>query len=412
MKKKLSVLCLLLCSCLLTGCSKSLKVKNEVSVELGNPISTNVADYLDMEKTDEKEKDKILAETKVEIIEEKKVDGKDYQQIGDYKVKLTYAKEEAEVNVKVVDTTKPVFKDFKDTVDTYKDVKIDFVKLYKADDLSKVTITADDSKVDYTKEGGYKAIVTATDESNNAETKEVVVNVKKPEIKLDSSSKNIYVKESFVLKPTIKGKDTKTTFKSSDSSIATVSESGKVVAKKQGTATITASANGVEATCKVTVKKVPSGSKTTTQTITNPTTGKKEEVTVVKPNRPSWEEQEKNHAEAMKPVLTKDILVKINAERKKAGVPALKWDSSLEEGILIRAKEGRDKFGHVRPDGSGWHTAFPNKGSGMSEIMTTGYNPVKAWMNSPSHKAAMLDKDYTHAVVARSNGTYVCVLWG
>lgn len=410
--KKLSVLGLILCSFLLVGCSKVLNVKKEVSVEFGNSISTNVADYLDMEKTDEKKKDKILAEAKVEILEDKKVDGKNYQQTGSYKVKLTYDNEEAEVKVTVLDTVKPVFKDFKEAVDTYKDVKIDFTKSYKAEDLSKVTITADDSKVNYSKEGSYKATVTATDESKNVETKEVIVNVKKPEIKLDTTSKSVYVKESFVLKPTIKGKDTKATFKSSDNAVATVSETGKVTAKKKGTTTITATANGVNVTCKVTVKTVPKGSSTTTQTVTNPTTGKKEEVTVVKPDRPSWEEQEKNHAEAMKPVLTKDILVKINAERKKAGVPALKWDSSLEEGILIRAKEGRDKFGHVRPDGSGWHTAFPNKGSGMSEIMTTGYNPVKAWMNSSSHKAAMLDKDYTHAVVARSNGTYVCVLWG
>ncbi len=48
-------------------------------------------------------------------------------------------------------------------MDTYKDVKVNFAKAYKAEDLSQVTITADDSQVDYTKEGNYKATVTATD---------------------------------------------------------------------------------------------------------------------------------------------------------------------------------------------------------------------------------------------------------
>ena len=47
-------------------------------------------------------------------------------------------------------------------------------------------------------------------------------------------------------------------FSSSDTSVATVNASGKVVAKKVGTATITVkTSNGLTATCKMTVKQAP-----------------------------------------------------------------------------------------------------------------------------------------------------------
>lgn len=367
---------------LLAGCSSTLKTVESLTVEYGTPISTDINQYLSKDIKKEN-KDKLLAEAKVEILEDKKVEGKDYQSIGEYKVKITYQKEEAEVKVTVKDTVKPVFKDFKDNVDTYKDVKVDFTKLYKAEDLDKVVITADDSKVDYTKEGSYKASVTATDESKNVETKEVTVNIKKPTIKLDKASKSVYVKESFVLKTDIKGKDTKATFKSSDSTVATVSETGKVTAKKKGTATIIATANGVEAKCKVTVKEVPKGSSTTTQIVTNPTTGKKEEVVVVKPTQPATAQT------------SREVFNLINAERSKAGLPALSWNNGLSSLAKQRATECTKKYSHVRPDGS-----LVNYG----EILTGGTSANKAvsnWMNSSSHKESILKKEYSSMCAAK-----------
>ena len=394
---------LTLVSPLLTGCSQSLNVKEDVQVEFGTPISLNVADYLNNEKTDKEELNKILAETGLEIIGDKKVDGKDYQPVGDYKVKLTYDKEEVEVTVSVKDTTKPIFKDFKETVDTYKDVKVDFAKLFKADDLSQVTITGDDSKVDYTKEGSYKATVTATDSQKNTETKEITVNVKKPEIKLDKTSKSLYVKESFVLKPTIKGKDAKATFKSSNTSVATVSESGKVTAKKKGTTTITATANGVSADCKVTVKSVPKGSSTTTQTVTNPTTGKKEEVTVVKPSRPSGG----GSSTSKTPQTSREAFNLINAERQKAGLPALTWNSSLESLAKTRAKEVTTKYSHIRPDGTNvakTHLCGETIGNRPTASMV-----VNGWMNSRGHRNIILNAEKTKCVVARCGDYWVAL---
>lgn len=389
---------------ILTGCGRTLNVVDEVSVEFGNPISTNVEDYLNLEKIGEGELQKILAETKLEIVDDKKVDGKSYQQIGEYKIKLTYNNEEFEVIVKVDDTTKPVFKDFKNSVDTYKDVRIDFTKSYKAEDLSSVTITSDDSQVDYTKEGSYKATVTATDESKNAETKEVTVNVKKPEIKLDTTNKSVYVKESFILKPTVKGKDTKATFKSSDMSVATVGDSGKVTAKKKGTTTITATANGVNATCKLTVKEVPKGSSTTTKIVTNPTSGKKEEVVVVKPSGGG-------SSTFIQPTTSREAFNLINAERRKRGLPEAVWDSECERIALIRVKE-------ISLESTITHNGFykfQNVNHKLAEVCTrlgsnnTTSHAVGNWMNSTAHRNILMDYNWDKLAVARCGNNWVAI---
>ena len=57
------------------------------------------------------------------------------------------------------------------------------------------------------------------------------------------------------LTATVKGTSKKVTYTSSNKSVAIVSSTGKVTAVKPGTAIITAKANGVKATCKITVKK-------------------------------------------------------------------------------------------------------------------------------------------------------------
>ena len=74
-------------------------------------------------------------------------------------------------------------------------------------------------------------------------------------IKLNASSVTITVGSSKTIKATVTGKSKKVTWKSSNTSVATVNSGGKITGKKAGTATITAKANGTTAKCKVTVKK-------------------------------------------------------------------------------------------------------------------------------------------------------------
>lgn len=69
---------------------------------------------------------------------------------------------------------------------------------------------------------------------------------------LNKTSLGIYKGKSYTLK--INGTKLKPSWKSSDTSVASVDSAGKVIAKKNGTATITASLGGRKLTCKVTVK--------------------------------------------------------------------------------------------------------------------------------------------------------------
>lgn len=82
------------------------------------------------------------------------------------------------------------------------------------------------------------------------------INVKNPTVKLNKSSATIYTSgtTSVQLKATVKGSKQKVTWQSSNIAVAMVNSKGKVTAKKTGTVTITAKANGISAKCKVTVK--------------------------------------------------------------------------------------------------------------------------------------------------------------
>lgn len=94
----------------------------------------------------------------------------------------------------------------------------------------------------------------------------VIVDVDAATIKLNKTTLTLTKGKTATLK--ISGTSKKVTWSSSKKSVATVNSSGKVTAKKAGTATITAKVNNKKYTCKVTVKD----STSTTVYITN--TGK------------------------------------------------------------------------------------------------------------------------------------------
>ena len=80
--------------------------------------------------------------------------------------------------------------------------------------------------------------------------------VVKPKITLSKSSLTLYTTGTKTAKLTAKvtGTSKKVSYKSSNTAVATVDQSGNITAKKAGKAVITASVNGVTATCNVTVK--------------------------------------------------------------------------------------------------------------------------------------------------------------
>lgn len=96
-----------------------------------------------------------------------------------------------------------------------------------------------------------------------------------------------------------------------------------------------------------------------------------------------------------------EVIRLVNEERAKVNLPPLAYEESLLPVAQLRAEEASRKFSHTRPSGEPWSTAFTEFGvSGhRGENLAYGQkNPervVKAWMNSPGHRANILNDRYT-----------------
>lgn len=402
----------------------------EITSEYGEVLSSDVKSYLNTDKSDKEAMEKAV----LDLTGVSQVADEGYPSLGKHTIKVTFGDESHEVLVNVVDTTKPKFKDFKEEVEFVRDCKPsaeEFSKMFTADDLDSTTISVDDSKVDYAKEGEYVATVKAIDGSKNEVTQDIKVKITAPTIKLDKSKDTVYEGESLVLKADIKGKDTKAVFKSSDTKVAKVDENGKVTAKDNGSAVITASANGVEAKFNLTVKSKPKNSSTEKKTVTNPNTGKKEEITVVvKPSNPSNSGGSGSSSSssggsssggsvAMEYSLSKakEAFNLQNAERAKAGLPALQWNDTCYEAAKVRAKEIVTKWSHTRPNGGSYSDLieglpWTDSGENLAKGTTSASNTVASWMASPGHKANMLADYYTHCAIAYYGGHWVTIFVG
>lgn len=112
---------------------------------------------------------------------------------------------------------------------------------------------------------GVKAGNVAITASANGVSASCMVTVQQSSTTISASSLSIKVGESSTLTATVSGANQSVTWTSSDTSVATVEASGKVTGVKAGNATITATANGVSATCNVTVSATqPSAANNTT----------------------------------------------------------------------------------------------------------------------------------------------------
>lgn len=160
----------------LTGCGSSSQLelqKETFVVEYGETISTNAKDYL-VKDTDKE----VLKDTKIAIKKLKNEDEQDYAKVGVYKATAKYDKETVNFTIEVKDTVKPKFVDFPEKVEVAKGYNKDITTKFKAEDLSKVTITIDTSKVDFNSVGEYKVKVVATDANKNKAKKDCTIVVK------------------------------------------------------------------------------------------------------------------------------------------------------------------------------------------------------------------------------------------
>lgn len=112
--------------------------------------------------------------------------------------------------------------------------------------------------------------------------------------------------------------------------------------------------------------------------------------------------------------LTQDLLTAINAERAKKRLPPLRTSTTLmqvADFYSCRLIDGRF-FDHVDPfDGSTVDTritdfgyAFQKVGENLAAGHKTAKDAVNAWMESPGHRANLLDPAFTETGIAVKTG--------
>lgn len=100
------------------------------------------------------------------------------------------------------------------------------------------------------------------------------------------------------------------------------------------------------------------------------------------------------------------IIDLVNAERKNAGLSALEIDDKAMEYAQVRAQEITVSYTHTRPNGL--KKPYDEIGA-MNENIAGGGTPetvMKAWMDSPGHRANILNKEaFAIGVGCYWNGT-------
>lgn len=95
----------------------------------------------------------------------------------------------------------------------------------------------------------------------------------------------------------------------------------------------------------------------------------------------------------------------INRDRAAAGLPALKIDMRLVRAARIKSQDMKDKgyFAHTAPDGTTpWDlmkaqgVTYKAAGENIAHGQRDAAAAEKAFMNSPGHRANILNKNYTH----------------
>ncbi len=95
------------------------------------------------------------------------------------------------------------------------------------------------------------------------------------------------------------------------------------------------------------------------------------------------------------------VLKLVNQERAKQGLSALTTASSLSSAANVRAKETFSSFSHTRPNGTTFSTvlkefnvSYRTAGENIAYGQKTPQEVVTGWMNSPGHRANILNGNY------------------
>jgi len=194
--------------------------------------------------------------------------------------------------------------------------------------------------------------------------------------KLNTTKKTLLIGKTYQLK--VRNADKIVKWTSKNPKIASVSPTGLVTAKNDGTATIVAKIGKTKLTCKITV------------------------ITMQK----SYE--------------NKTIRL-INKERRKYGYASFDKNPLLQSAAQKRAKELAKKFSHTRPNGYKWTSAismdydFVRAAENIGRDFASPQQVVDAWMKHSSTKSKIIGKNYREIGVgvylSRDGYLYWCAIF-
>lgn len=99
-----------------------------------------------------------------------------------------------------------------------------------------------------------------------------------------------------------------------------------------------------------------------------------------------------------------------NSARSQNGYAALVEDGALSEAAAVRAREIARSFSHTRPSGASFSSALSESGvsylragENIASAQKSAFEVVNAWMNSPGHRANILNSSYSRIGSASVN---------
>lgn len=115
------------------------------------------------------------------------------------------------------------------------------------------------------------------------------------------------------------------------------------------------------------------------------------------------------------------VLDLVNQERSKTGLSSLSRREELSNVAMVKAQDmyNNNYFDHNSPThGSPFDMlkefgiTYNSAGENIAKGQTTPSQVMKDWMNSPGHRANILNNSYTHIGIAYYNNTWVQVFTG
>lgn len=219
---------------------------NTLTVEYGDDVNSLLKNCIDTSIYENKD---IIDEIKYSC---KQIKDFDNVPVGKYTINYKYRDTEKTLKLIVQDTIAPKIALTKE-INIFENDVISYDDYVEVSDLSKYKTTIDDSKVNYNTAGTYVAKYTAKDKYGNINTIDIPVVVE--ELLLQSNSPtNITLNPNGTSKFEISTNcNSAITYSSSDPNVATVDNSGNIIAKSSGSTTITAYVKGKQISTNVVV---------------------------------------------------------------------------------------------------------------------------------------------------------------